>query len=204
MVVGTEAALLPIFVKLAGRPVVVVGGGAVAASKLDALAAAGAELTVIAPVIGEAARQFGARLVERAFADADLDEAWFVVAAATREVNAQVARAAAARRVFVNAVDDPPNATAYLGGVLRRHDATIAISTGGRAPALAGLLREGLDAVLPSAAELDDWLRRADELKARWRSTGVPMAERRPELAEAIAGRYCGTLASCHARRGEP
>jgi uroporphyrin-III C-methyltransferase/precorrin-2 dehydrogenase/sirohydrochlorin ferrochelatase len=105
--------------------------------------------------------------------------------------------------VFVNAVDDPPNATAYLGGVVRRGGATIAISTSGRAPALAGLLREGLDEMLPSEAVLDDWFTQSDALKRRWRSTGVPMAERRPELAEAIARRYCGTLASCRKFRGD-
>ena len=68
------------------------------------------------------------------------------MAAATPEVNRDVARLAEARHVFVNAVDDPPNATAYLGGVVRRDGVTLAISTAGHAPALAGLLREALDA----------------------------------------------------------
>ena len=66
-------------------------------------------------------------------------------AAAPSDVNGQVLTAAEARRVFVNAVDDPPNATAYAGGVVRRSGVTVAISTDGRAPALAGLLREALD-----------------------------------------------------------
>jgi uroporphyrin-III C-methyltransferase/precorrin-2 dehydrogenase/sirohydrochlorin ferrochelatase len=142
-------------------------------------------------------------LIERPFQESDLDEAWLVVAAATPEVNAAVARAAESRRLLVNAVDDPPNASAYLGGVVRRGSATIAISTSGRAPALAGLLREGIEDVLPSNDELDAWFAEADALKRRWRSTGVPMAERRPELAEAIASRYCGTCASCRGRRDD-
>ena len=61
-----------------------------------------------------------------------------------------MAAAADARQVFVNAVDDPANASAYLGGVVRRGGVTLAISTDGHAPALAGLLREGLDALLPA------------------------------------------------------
>ena len=65
-----------------------------------------------------------------------------MVAAAPADVNQAVLAAADARHLWVNAVDDPPNATAYLGGVVRRSDVTVAISTGGRAPALAGLLRE--------------------------------------------------------------
>lgn len=196
---GSDATLFPVFLKLSGLPVLVVGGGPVAASKLDALRAAGAEVTVVAPEVTDAIRAAGVRVVQRPFDERDLDGIWFVVAAATPDVNAHVSRAAAARHLFVNAVDDPPNATAYLGGVVRRSSATIAISTSGRAPALAGLLREGLDEMLPD--DLDDWFTTADRLRHHWRTTGVPMAERRPQLVEVLAGRYCGTLPTCRARR---
>jgi uroporphyrin-III C-methyltransferase/precorrin-2 dehydrogenase/sirohydrochlorin ferrochelatase len=201
--VTADAPLLPIFLKLSGLPVLMVGGGTVAASKLDTLLPTGAAVTVVAPAICDAIRQAPVVLIERPFVESDLDGRWLVVAAATPDVNASVARAAASRHVFVNAVDDPPNATAYLGGIVRRSGATIAISTSGRAPALAGLLREGLDEMLPPDDVLDDWFAQSDELKRRWRATGVPMAERRPELAEAIARRYCGTLASCRKVRGD-
>ena len=70
------------------------------------------------------------------------------------------------RQVFVNAVDDPANASAYLGGVVRRAGVTFAISTDGRAPALAGLLREGLDAALPEE-ELEAWVAEAERLRER-------------------------------------
>ena len=201
--VTADAPLLPIFLKLSGLPVLMVGGGTVATSKLETLLSTGAAVTVVAPAISGTIRQAGVALVERAFVESDLEGQWLIVAAATPEVNAAVARAAALRHVFVNAVDDPPNATAYLGGVVRRGSATIAISTSGRAPALAGLLREGLDEWLPADEALEDWFAQSDELKRRWRSTGVPMAERRPELAEAILRRYCGTLASCRKVRGD-
>ena len=138
-----SAELFPTFLKLAGRPVLVVGGGPVAASKLASLLAAGAEVTVVAPDVVPEIERAGVTIERRAFADGDLDGAWFVVAAATPEVNREVAPAAEQRRVFVNAVDDPASATAYLGGVVRRSGVTLAISTEGRAPALAGLLREG-------------------------------------------------------------
>ena len=183
--------LFPVFLKLEGRPVLVVGGGAVAAAKVHALAPTGARLTVVAPRIDaaiDARARDGVVLHRRPVRDADLDRAWFVVAAATPAVNRFVAAAAERRRIFVNSVDDPANATAYLGGVLRRDDVTVAISTGGRAPALAGLLREALDATLP--ADLDRWLDRADALKRAWRSSGVPMADRRPQLADAILELY--------------
>jgi uroporphyrin-III C-methyltransferase/precorrin-2 dehydrogenase/sirohydrochlorin ferrochelatase len=85
-------------------------------------------------------------------------------------------------------VDDPPNATAYLGGVVRRSDVTIAISTGGRAPALAGLLREAIDAWLPHG--LDAWLEAADEARRGWKRDGVPMERRRPMLLETLNRLY--------------
>jgi uroporphyrin-III C-methyltransferase/precorrin-2 dehydrogenase/sirohydrochlorin ferrochelatase len=194
-------ALFPTFLKLSGLPVLLVGGGTVAASKLEALAPTGARIVVVAPHIGEGIRTAGLEIRQRPFQVTDLDDVWFVVSAATPEVNRAVSEAARARRLFVNAVDDPPNASAYLGGVVRRSGATIAISTSGRAPALAGLLREAIDAVLP--ADLDDWFATADRLKTLWRSTGVPMTDRRPQLAEALLGRYCGTLPSCRTRRGD-
>jgi uroporphyrin-III C-methyltransferase/precorrin-2 dehydrogenase/sirohydrochlorin ferrochelatase len=180
--------LFPVFLKLAGRDVLVVGAGAVASSKLAALASSGAVITVVAPEISPAVRASGVRCEERPFMSADLDGKWLVVAAATPEVNRAVATAAEQRAVFVNAVDDPSNASAYLGGVLRRDGVTIAISTDGRAPALAGLLREGVDALLPD--DLDTWLLRADELKEMWRATAVPMDERRPQLLEALIALY--------------
>lgn len=200
--VSPDATLFPVFLKLAGVSVLVVGGGPVATSKLDGLRTAGADITVVAPAVTDEIRAMGVRLHERPFEEADLDHAWFVVAAATPEVNAHVSRAAAARRLFVNAVDDPPNATAYLGGVVRRSGATIAISTNGRAPAIAGLLREGLDELLPP--DLDAWFRESDRLKQHWRGTGVPMAERRPQLVEVLAGRYCGLMPKCPPRREGP
>lgn len=183
-----DSHLLPIFLKLDGRAVVVVGGGEVAAGKVASLVPTGARITVIAPAIADAIVRAGVRVRRRRFRASDLDRAWLVVSAATPAVNRAVARAAARRRIFINAVDDPTHASAYLGGVLRRDGVTIAISTDGRAPALAGLLREGLDALLPG--DLERWFRHADALKRRWRSTGVPMARRRPQLAEAIARLY--------------
>ncbi|HEY0478653.1 MAG TPA: NAD(P)-dependent oxidoreductase [Kofleriaceae bacterium] len=190
--------LYPVFLKLAGLPVVVVGGGTVAAGKLAGLIEAGAEITVVAPAIRDEIRHRAAapasalrlrlRLIERGFAPSDLDGARWVVAAATPEVNREVAAAATARGLFVNAVDDIASATAYLGGVIRRGQAVLAISTGGLAPALAGLLREGLDALLPD--DLERWFDVARTARASWKRAGTPMAERRPLLLRALARLY--------------
>ena len=183
-----SAALFPVFLKLAGRRVLVVGGGPVATSKIGALVAARAEITVIAPVMTPGIDASPVTRHRREFRPDDVEGAWLVVAAATPEVNREVARAAEARGVFVNAVDDPPNATAYLVGVVRRAGVTLAISTNGQAPALAGLLREALDAVLP--ADLDRWVAEARAIRPRWIAKRVPMADRRPQLLRALNALY--------------
>ena len=180
--------MFPAFLHLRSRRVVMVGGGPVAASKLDALLAVGADITVIAPDVRAEIEERPVTVVRRGFEASDLDGAWWVVAAAPPEVNRQVLEAADARRIFVNAVDDPAHATAYLGGVVRRHGVTVAISTNGRAPALAGLLREALDAWLPG--ELDEWLLAADEARREWKAQGVAMEARRPRLLETLNRLY--------------
>lgn len=182
------AQLLPLFVNLEGRRVVLVGGGPVAASKLAELVAAGAEVRVVSPEVHEDIVRAGIAIDRRPFTSSDLDGAWLVVAAATLEVNREVAAAAGERHVFVNAVDDPSNATAFLSGVVRRDGVTVAISTSGAAPGLTGLLREALDAVLPR--DLARWVREATRLRPIWRRDGVPMSARRPLLLEALNTLY--------------
>ena len=180
--------MFPAFLNLQSRRAVVVGGGPVAASKLEALLTAGADVTVIAPEVVPEIERLSVTIVRRPFEDADLDGAWWVVAAAPSDVNERVRAAADERQIFVNAVDDPRHATAYLGGVVRRDVVTVAISTDGRAPALAGLLREGIDAMLPR--DLDVWLSTADAARIEWKRQAVPMEQRRPQLLEALNRLY--------------
>ena len=178
----------PVFLKLAGRRVLLVGGGTVAAAKLDGLLAAGAQVTVVAPQISPALEREGVVLVRRPFRQEDLDGVWWVVAAAPPDVNRQVQAAAEPEHLFVNAVDDPAHATAYLGSIVRRDGVTMAISTNGRAPALAGLLREALDAWLPQ--DLERWMEAADAARREWKKSGVPMEQRRPMLLETLNRLY--------------
>jgi uroporphyrin-III C-methyltransferase / precorrin-2 dehydrogenase / sirohydrochlorin ferrochelatase len=182
------ATLFPAFLKLTGRRVVVVGAGPVGASKIDSLLAAGADVTVVAPEVVPAVETAPVRIERRRFEPDDLDGAWFVVAAAPPDVNRAVRAAADARQLFVNAVDDPPNATAYLGGIVRKHGVTLAISTDGRAPALAGLLREGLETLLPD--DIEAWLEVSRHERENWKRGDVPMEQRRPLLLEAINRLY--------------
>ena len=190
--------LLPLFLNLSGRRVLLVGGGPVAAAKLQQLLAAAAEVQVVSPDIVEeierSAASCGVSIARRPFAPDDLDGVWLVVAAATPEVNREVAIAAEARRIFVNAVDDPANASAFLSGVIRREGVTLAISTSGDAPGLTSLLRQGLDELLPRR-DLAEWMRESRRQRKQWKADGVPMDSRRPLLLQALNRLYEGQSA---------
>lgn len=181
-------AVFPVFLKLAGRRVLVVGGGPVAASKLRGLLDADATVVVVAPDVVEEIAAAPVEILRRPFVPEDLEGISFVVAAAPPDVNREVAAAAHPRGLFVNAVDDMENATAYMGAIVRRAGVTMALSTDGEAPALAGLMREALEALLPD--DLDAWVTTAREARRDWLARGVPMAERRPLLLEALVALY--------------
>lgn len=176
--------VFPVFLKLSGKRVVVVGGGKMAAEKLPALVEAGASVTVIAPDVRESVVELGVELVRRAYRDGDLEGAWYVVAAAPPSVNRAVSEEAGRRQLFVNAVDDRRHADVYLGGIVRRAGFTIAISSDGGSPALTALVRRGLQVLLPNC--LEDWMRLGRLLRPGWRADRVPFAQRRPLLLAAI------------------
>jgi siroheme synthase-like protein len=180
--------LYPAFLKLAGRAVLVVGGGPMALSKLSGLLEAGARVTVVAPAIDARIAALGVRICRRPFRVSDVKGTWLVVACAPPAVNRRVERAAKRLRVFVNTVDDRHHATCFLGGVVRRGGVTLAVSTDGRAPGLAGLLREALDAVLPE--KLEAWLELAEAERRQWIAQRTPHAERRPLLLVALNELY--------------
>jgi len=182
------ADLLPLFVNLTGRRVVLVGGGPVAAGKLRQLIDAGADVLVVSPGVHTDITGSGVPIEKRPFRAADLDGAWLVVAAATPEVNREVGQAAAARRIFVNAVDDPANATAFLSGVVRREGVTVAISTNGDAPGLTSLIREAVDAILPH--DIGRWMAEARRVRAIWKQEQVPMGARKPLLLATLNDLY--------------
>jgi uroporphyrin-III C-methyltransferase/precorrin-2 dehydrogenase/sirohydrochlorin ferrochelatase len=142
--------LFPIFADLAGRRVLIVGGGAVAERKTALLLAAGAQVDIVAPALsGNLAQSAGeGRLVHRAqaFDETCLDGAWLVIAATDdAAVNAAVAAAATARRMLVNVVDDAKLSSFHVPAIVDRAPLTIAISSGGVAPMLARVARERIE-----------------------------------------------------------
>jgi siroheme synthase-like protein len=162
--------LFPIFVKLQGRRVVVIGGGEIAAGKIDGLLHAGAKVRVIAPEVhalfAEPIRSGKIEWAARKFQAGDVDGATFVIAATSAPgVNAAVYREAEARGILCNAVDDIENCHFYYGSIVQRGDLQIAISTNGKSPALAQRLRQELEQQFGPEYEVWlEWLGAAREL----------------------------------------
>lgn len=144
----------PVCLNLSGRCVLVVGGGAVASRKAIACRDAGARVTAVAP---EWDPSFGCLHIEkltRRFEPGDLLGAFIVFAATDdREANRTVAAACDARRILCNVADDPSACDFTLPAVERRGSLTLAVSTGGASPALAGRVRDDLAATLPPGLE---------------------------------------------------
>ena len=166
----------------------VVGGGNVAESKVRSFLDAGALVRVVAPEVRFDIEHPNLSFIRRAFEPDDLDGCWLAIAAAPPAINRDVSSAATDRRIFVIAVDDLASATAYGVAVVRRAGVTLGISTDGVAPALSGLLREGLERVLPD--DLDAWSDLARTRRETWRERNVPMSERRPDLLRALNRLY--------------
>ncbi|HGM5288069.1 siroheme synthase CysG [Serratia liquefaciens] len=145
---------LPIFCQLQHKACLLVGGGEIAERKARLLLDAGAALTVNAcsfsPQFHEWAALGRATLAEGEFSAALLAEKWLVIAATDRvEVNALVYQCANQQRVFCNVVDDPKRASFIMPSIIDRSPIMVAVSSGGKAPVLARLLREKLEAMLP-------------------------------------------------------
>jgi uroporphyrin-III C-methyltransferase/precorrin-2 dehydrogenase/sirohydrochlorin ferrochelatase len=183
--------LQPIFLKLDGRPGLLVGAGNVALEKLQTLLPTGLRIRVVAP---EAKAEFRAlaaegriQWIQRAFEPADLDGNFIVIAATSDpEVNATAYREAARRGILINSVDDPPHCDFYFGSVVRRGDLQVAISTAGESPSVAQQLRQEIDAQLPD--DLGPWLAEIGQLRREILATHPP-GEDRKALLHRIARR---------------
>jgi uroporphyrin-III C-methyltransferase/precorrin-2 dehydrogenase/sirohydrochlorin ferrochelatase len=147
---------LPLFVDLKGRPCLVVGAGNVAARKVDLLLKAGAQVQVIAPDVCphiDAIAQDGRiELLRRPFNDDDIRRQILVIGAtASHDVNRAVYQRCLEENIQVNVVDQPDLCTVIFPGIIDRSPVIAAVSTGGRSPTLARIVRGWLEARLPAS-----------------------------------------------------
>lgn len=193
--------LYPLFARLDGKPVLVVGGGPVAERKVRLLLRTGARIRVQAPALTPAlqalARQDRVEWLEGAFTPQQLDDAWLAVAATDDEaVNRAVAEAAEARRIFVNVVDDAELSSVHTPAIIDRDPLLVAVSSAGAAPMIARAVREDIEARLDEG--LGPVARLAQRHRARIRQAWPDLRERRRFYERLLQGKVLR-----HARDGE-
>src|ERR1700687_299915 len=161
--------LFPMFVKLQGRLVTIIGGGKIAESKIPGLLEAAACIRVIAPNVSPKIAEWirNGQIVggSKAFAPGDFQDTHLVIAATSSSAaNHEVFLEAEAQKIWCNSVDDIENCHFYYGSIVQRGDLQIAISTNGKSPALAQRIRKELETQFgPEYALWLEWLGAARE-----------------------------------------
>ena len=185
--------LFPIFLRLSGRRALVVGGGQMAAVRVRQLLAAGARVTVVAPVFSEPVRELASNksvdLHAREFAPEDIPPDCLIVIGATDDPSTQqtVARESERRGLLYNVVDDVEHCNFFTPAVVERGDLKIAITTNGQSPVLARRLREHMESAIPES--MDSWVRQLGDLRRRLRFE-IPVGfETRKRIIEDVIAR---------------
>jgi precorrin-2 dehydrogenase len=177
-----DPSLFPILLKLKGKKCVVVGAGKIAAAKAGGLLRSEARVVVIGPQAADWIRSqaHAGKLIwrHRRFVAKDVERAFLVIAATdSSAVNDAVFRACAARGVLCNVVDDPERCDFYYPAIVRRGPLQIAISTGGRSPALARRLR--IELARQFGPEYGAWVEHVGKIRREILSRDLAAGERR-------------------------
>jgi precorrin-2 dehydrogenase/sirohydrochlorin ferrochelatase len=150
----------PINLNLAGRPVLVVGGGRIALRKVQQLLLADADVTVLSPSIVDELRALPVAKIEREYRIGDVSGYRLVITATgVRGVDQQIYDDCEIRNIWVNSADDPERCAFTLPATMRRGELMVTVSTAGASPALASFLRSRLESAIgPEFAALVDRL----------------------------------------------
>lgn len=179
------------FVKLDGRPVLVVGAGAVGEQKIRGLLTTGARIRVVALAATSTVREWVGdqkiTLAERAFSKSDLDDIFLVVVATSSpKLNRRIFREAQRRKILCNVVDVPEQCDFYYPAVVQRGDLQIAVSTSGQSPSLAQQLRRRLESQFgPGYAR---WVAELGETRRKVLASDLDAQQKR-QLLQSLASR---------------
>ncbi|WLI79050.1 siroheme synthase CysG [Kosakonia sp. H02] len=190
---------MPLFAAVKDRPVLVIGGGDIAARKITFLRRAGAYVQVVAqqlePHLQQLADEQAIHWRATAFDESQLDAVFLVIAATDdAALNRRVFDAANARHRLVNVVDDQPLCSFIFPSIVDRSPLLVAISSGGNAPVLARLLREKIEALLPG--NLGRMADVAGCWRTRIRAFRRTTDERRRFWESAFRGRFASLMAA--------
>ena len=180
----------PIYLDLQARPVLVVGGGAIAEGKAEQLLSAGAKVTVVSPTLTERLRELSERgeivYSPREYEESDLDGVALVISATDNQpVNEAVALAARARNLLYNIVDQAPLCNFITPALVTRGELQITISTGGGSPSVAQLVKRQIGELI--GEEYDELLKLATWLRNELKARGVNYNQRRDLMNEFLS-----------------
>lgn len=142
----------PVFLNLKNKKAVVIGGGSVAERKAQTLLSCNADVSIISPKITPRLRRLvkegKVEYIKKGYEDKDIKDAFIVVAATNdRGINEAIYKTAERDGCLLNIVDKPESSNFIVPSVISRGDLTIAISTGGRSPALSKQIRKELQQI---------------------------------------------------------
>ena len=195
-IIRTSVRAYPIFLNLTGYRSLVIGGGKIAARKINVLLSSGAKVTVVASAVAAEVARLARRkkilLRKRRFTPADLSGAQLVIAATDdQQVNELASRVAKRKGIWINVVDQPALCSFIFPAVVHRGKLVIAVSTGGASPALAKWIRRDLEKRY--GAEFRRLLEKMAAARGRIKEK-VPGIRRRKELFERALSAYMKVL----------
>ncbi len=182
----------PLFIDLKNQNCLVVGAGEVAARKIELLAKAGANITVVAPTISDSvnlltSNQQNINIIQREFTCTDINRQRLIISATNQaDINALVAATANNNNIPVNVVDNPKLCSFIVPAIIDRSPVIAAVSSGGTSPVLARLLRARLESLIPPA--FGQMAKLANKYRALVKQHINPPAQRRIFWEKALQG----------------
>ena len=146
----------PIFIDIKSKPVTVIGGGTIALRKVTLLAKANPKITVISESIcialSELLKKNKGKFIKKSFTEKDIENPILIIAATNNlKVNKEIYRVANHKNIPINVVDQPKLCSFTMGSIIERDALVIAITSGGKAPVLARMLREKIETIIPAS-----------------------------------------------------
>ncbi len=183
------AHLYPIYLSLAGKSCLVIGGGKVAERKVATLLEHEAKILLVSPEATENIQKWSEQGIitwrQGLFYYNDLDSIFLVfIATGDPNINKGITALCRDRGILVNAVDDPPNCDFYVPSILRRNSLCLAISTEGKSPLLAAKLRRELEEIIPD--QYGEWVEILGNLREKIKESDLNINERKKLLEELV------------------
>ena len=178
----------PAFLNLTDKKILVVGGGKIAADKIEKLLDFTHDITVVAPDLGDRTQslvqEYGLRLLLRPYAKGDIEDFFLVIVAVDDiELQKEIFQEAQNKKVLVNSVDSTEHCDFIFPSYIKREDLIVAFSTSGASPALSKYLRRAIQKLLPP--DIGEFVE-----KLKYLRKSLPKGKKRMEILDQEAKNY--------------